>query len=261
MPPLQLAITYTSTSTATSAQALAIELNLPLLTPAQAASHAYHALLVQTPTFLGLLLTNDLTDHPFYIDFLSSQWLYRIKLASLRKEQLAKAIGIAPKMHPILIDATAGLGRDSFILATLGYEVTLIEQSPIVYALLRDGLNRAQLSTHLKPITERMHLIYGDAKKLLPTLNADVVYLDPMFPDKKKSAAVKKEMVLLQTLLDKEDDNSLLLETALISAKKRVVVKRPRLGEMLSTHQPNFSLIGKSSRFDVYLINTESTLP
>src|SRR5690606_5526316 len=107
-----------------------------------------------------------------------------------------------PHDHYKILDATAGWGRDSFILASLGFEVTMIERSPIVAVLLKDALKRAANNEACK----RMHLIQDDAVHYLQPLaeknRPDVIYLDPMFPARKKSALVKKEMALLQTLLD-----------------------------------------------------------
>jgi 16S rRNA (guanine1516-N2)-methyltransferase len=190
------------------------------------------------------------------IDFLSAKMLYRIKQASLSKELIARAMGFKPQQHPYLIDATAGFGQDSFILASLGFNLTLLERSPQVYALLEDALKRAQNDVRVTAIAKRLTLIHADALDWLKqnkTPLAQVIYLDPMFPEKKKSASSKKEMVFLQQLLGKDEDASHLLALALTCASARVVVKRPRLASYLGEHSPHFSLKGKSSRFDIYL--------
>ncbi len=181
-------------------------------------------------------------------------------LAGLRKESLAKAIGLSPRDDPVIVDATAGLGRDSFILATLGFRIILLERSAIVHALLRDALRRASLDAQqhslLVPVINRMNLIHADALTWLSAthLHPDVVYLDPMFPKRKKSASVKKEMVILQDLLGNDEDSATLFNLALACTKQRVVVKRPRLANVISTAcLPTYSIIGQSSRFDVYL--------
>ena len=137
------------------------------------------------------------------IDFLSKQMTYRRQHAGLRRELIARAIGTHPRDNPYIIDATAGLGRDSFILAALGFNVTMLERSPVIHQLLQDGLDKARHT--LPDIIGRMQLIHADAIDWLANLKddrrPDVVYLDPMFPDRKKSASVKKEMVLMQELL------------------------------------------------------------
>lgn len=216
--------------------------------------------LVQTPNGLALCLP-ETKSKPFMIDFTEGAWIYRLQQASLRKEAIARAMGSHPNKHPRIIDATAGLGRDSFLLAALGFHVTLLERSPIVHALLADALERARAHEKLAPIVNRMQLHCVDACDYLSRHQCDIVYLDPMFPSRDKSALVKKEMVILQTLLGKDPDTDALFATALTCATQRIVVKRPRLAAGLTGIEPSYSLTGKSSRFDVYLrsgrINTE----
>jgi 16S rRNA (guanine1516-N2)-methyltransferase len=199
---------------------------------------------------------------PFFIDFLSKSLLYRAKTASLRKELLARALGAAPKEQPFIVDATAGLGRDGFILAALQYEVTMLEREPMIFAQLQDAAARASQHPSTAPIVKRMHLIAADAVTWLPhhsenERRPDIIYLDPMFPLRKKSAHVKKSMRIIQALVEegqKNDDSEALLSMALSCAIKRVVVKRPRHAAPLAGKLPNFSLTGNHSRFDVYLI-------
>lgn len=204
--------------------------------------------LIYSPSFVGLQYA--IESPPFYIDFLSPQLSWRLQHAGLRKEKLARAIGKTPREQPLIIDATAGLGRDSFMLAGLGFSVTMLEQSPILHAMLADAIERAR--GQLPEIMARLTLIHADAIDWLPGKSADVIYLDPMFPARKKSASVKKDMVILQHLLPKSDNVDELLETALACARYRVVIKRPRLADPVSI-KPHYSLTGSSSRFDVYL--------
>lgn len=191
---------------------------------------------------------------PIKVDFSAKKITYRRKL-NQKTENLAKAIGI--KMKPYVLDATAGLGRDAFMLASLGCTVTMLEKSPIIAALLQDGLERAAHDLALAKIISRMQLIQVDNIKYMQKLKSypDVIYLDPMFPVRKKSALAKKEMRILTTLLENEPpiDEKQLFKTALKCAKKRVVVKRPRLAKPLANQKPDFSIIGKTCRFDVYI--------
>lgn len=191
------------------------------------------------------------------VDFLSPTLLYRLKRLSLRKELLARALGCSPAKQPAIIDATAGFGKDSFILAALGFNMTLIERSPIVHALLQDALQRAKQAPQIAPIIQRMHLILSDAKTFLyelpENLRPQVIYLDPMFPPRHKTALAKKEMAVLQDLLGEQEDAETLFKVAISCATQRVVVKRPRLADTISHDEPDFSLKGSSSRFDIYL--------
>jgi 16S rRNA (guanine1516-N2)-methyltransferase len=191
---------------------------------------------------------------PLYIDFNSGKSLYRRLHGGGKNQPIAKAIGIKSQFRPTVIDATAGLGQDSFVLASLGCEVNSIERSPVIGLLLQDALDRAAQDPQTQAITKNMHLHIGNAEQIIPQLaQADVIYLDPMFPDDKKSALAKKDMQILQAFLTKSDEDPL-LETALHYAKSRVVVKRPKNGPYLNNQSPSFQMIGSSNRFDIYLI-------
>jgi len=194
-------------------------------------------------------------------DFLSPRNRYRWQQATIRRELLAKAVGMTSSYRPIVIDATAGLGRDGFLLAILGCYVHLLERCSFLCDLLRDGLDRVARSD-MANVVSRIQLICDDSVTYLrqlvnqpSTLHPDVVYLDPMFPKRQKRALARKEMQVLQALLPVEDDDAnhnALLEVSRDIAVRRVVVKRPRFEQPLAGCQPSFSLLGRSNRFDVY---------
>lgn len=248
-------IAVTSTHPELQQKALQLAVSLQLEWVADIHNKNFSYLLVITPDYIGVQKTSDKQFKPFYIDFTSGKLLYRSQQAGLRKELIARAMGMKPGEHPRIIDATAGLGRDSFILATLGFKVIMLERSPVLFTLLRDAIERASKYTQTADIMQRLTLIHADALSWLPqiTPHPDIIYLDPMFPGREKSASVKKEMVILQDLLGKDTDCDTLLEVALTCAAKRVVVKRPRLAKSLLNSAPSFSMEGKSSRFDVYI--------
>jgi 16S rRNA (guanine1516-N2)-methyltransferase len=161
---------------------------------------------------------------------------------------LAKAVGVKKGVMPTVLDATAGLGRDAYTLAALGCEVTAAERSGVVAALLADAIDRSAGD----PAVQRIALHVGDAREIMETQQFEVVYLDPMFPERRKSAQVKKEMQYMQALLGKEDGAEL-FEPALQCATRRVVVKRPiHAPRIAETPAPTHVLKGKSVRFDVY---------
>jgi len=191
------------------------------------------------------------------VDFTSDALTFRRLHGGGKKESIARAIGLKGQDSLHVLDATAGLGRDAFVLASLGCAVDMIERSPVVAALLQDGLDRAAVDQQLSSwLPARMKLCHGVAKDLLINwqgIHPDVVYLDPMFPHRKKSAAVKKEMHLFQQLLGPDDDADQLLAPALNLAKKRVVVKRPAGAPFLANQKPHIEMVGKANRFDVYL--------
>lgn len=187
------------------------------------------------------------------VDFASGAAQYRRTKGG--GELIAKAVNHTA--HPTVWDATAGLGRDSFVLASLGLSVTAFEQHPAVACLLADGLERALQEPEIQDIARRMTFHYGNAVELMRELAAqsrpDIVYLDPMYPERQKSAAVKKEMAYFHSVVGAAQEEAELLAAARAVAKKRVVVKRPRLGEYLNGEKPAYQYTGKSTRFDVYL--------
>lgn len=193
------------------------------------------------------------------VDFANDTFLYRLRHGGGRKQPLARAIGLKPDYSPLVLDATAGLGRDGFLLAALGCRVTLCERSALIHALLRDGLARAACDPRLGAIAGRIRLYPGDALTLLPTLAQDrpeVIYLDPMFPHRTKSALVKKEMRLVRLVVGGDSDTNDLLREALAHAGKRVVCKRPIQAAPLAGPRPDFAITTPRHRFDIYLVDS-----
>ena len=196
--------------------------------------------------------------HAVAVDWANKSLLWRLQHGGGRSELIAKACGIKKDFLPTIVDATAGFGKDSLLLASLGCTVTLLERSPLVAAMLADGWQRAQYEPYLRSILPRMTIHHGDAKAHLLALpvdqRPDVVYLDPMFPDRGNSAKVKKDMQAFHVAVGADDDADALLAPALFAAKKRVVVKRPRHADHLAGQKPSLIYEGESSRFDVYLV-------
>lgn len=189
------------------------------------------------------------------VDFASPAWQYRAKQMSWRKESVARAVGLGLYKSLRVMDATAGLGQDSYVMALLGAEVICVERSPAVAALLLDGVRRAQQAD--LPGAQRMQVIQADALVFLQqaTLSCDVVYLDPMYPGRNEESALqKKSLRLLREMVGEDLDADGLLAPALALAKKRVVVKRAKGAVFLAGEKPSLQLKGSSSRFDIYLI-------
>jgi 16S rRNA (guanine1516-N2)-methyltransferase len=192
---------------------------------------------------------------PVRVDFVSGPVAHRRLFGGGGGQMIAKAVGIQAGVRPIVLDATAGLGRDAFVLAELGCTVTLIERQPVIAALLEDGLQRAQDDPEVAAIVGQMQLLCGNAIDLINNWSAEppqVIYLDPMFPHRDKSALVKKEMRLFRPLVGDDDDAPALLQAALALATHRVVVKRSRKAPAIAGEAPGYVLEGKSSRFDIY---------
>ncbi len=242
-----------------AATILSTAFQLPLL-DSPAAVTSSPLMLYLTSEHLELrALQNHLS--PIYADFIKGHLGYRRYHGGGRKQPLAKAVGLKHGATPTVIDATAGLGRDGFILATLGCQVTLLERSPIIAALLHDGLQRAYQEPDLGHwLPSRLHLVHQDASHYLSQLALSqwpaVIYLDPMYPPRQKSALVKKEMRIFRTIVGEDTDANDLLEIALTQARHRVVVKRPQGAPTLNERIPNFTVESENTRFDVYMINS-----
>ncbi|AIN59924.1 16S rRNA (guanine1516-N2)-methyltransferase [Pseudomonas sp. TE6288] len=192
---------------------------------------------------------------PVRVDFVEGQAAHRRLYGGGNGQMIAKAVGIAQGVRPRVLDATAGLGKDAFVLASLGCEMTLIERQPLIAALLEDGLARARGDAEIGPIVARMQLLTGNAIERMRAWEGEapqVIYLDPMFPHRDKSALVKKEMRVFRPLVGDDLDAPALLEAALALATHRVVVKRPRKAPIIEGGKPSHSLEGKSSRYDIY---------
>lgn len=191
------------------------------------------------------------------VDFVQGANAHRRQFGGGLGQDIARAIGVTA-YKPRVLDATAGLGRDAFVLATLGCHVTACERHPVVAALLADGLSRAALNEETRDIIQRIQLHHGSSHESLmnsanTTQQHDVVYLDPMFVhNEKDKAQVKKDMQAFRILVGQDQDADELLERALMHARCRVVVKRARKAAPLNNQQPSYSLTGKANRFDVY---------
>ena len=179
--------------------------------------------------------------------------LPRLKGGSLSQELLVRTARIKGALGPLTaVDATAGLGEDSLLLAAAGFQVTLFERNPVIYELLRDALGRAGKVPELAEIVGRMELRRGDSVQGMASLAAppDVILLDPMFPARQKSALVKKKLQIIQKLESPCKDEAALLLAAVAAGPKKLVIKRPPKGPYLAGIKPDYSTTGKAARFD-----------
>ena len=179
--------------------------------------------------------------------------LHRVTNGRLQHEMLAKAVK-TDQENLKAIDATAGMGEDSLLLAACGYQVTLYEQNPVIAILLKDALRRAKKNTVLKDIVSRMQLVEGDSiehlnKRLDPV---DVIYLDPMFPGRRKSGLINKKLQLIQKLEPPCSKETALFDAAMAAQPSKIIVKRPLKSPYLDERVPSYSLKGKAIRYDCY---------
>ena len=254
----KVAILCEATARMDHAKSLAERLNLPVV---PTYSEEFDYLLCITPHRLELRKSGNSMHGPVFADFVTGPSGYRIAHTARHRQPLARAVGLVKGAVTRVIDATAGMGRDGFVLAQFGCQVQMLERSAIVAALLNDGLERAKSEPNLAIlIHDRIRLKQVDAipylKHLSREARPDTIYLDPMYPQRTKSALVKKEMRVLRDINGEDGDAESLLNTALIHAKRRVVVKRPRLAQTLGDSAPSMIIPGKTTRYDIYLMNT-----
>lgn len=180
--------------------------------------------------------------------------LRRVSDGRLLHEMLARAAKSAGNGRTA-VDATAGMGEDSFLLAACGYDVVLCEQNPVIAALLKDSLRRGAKNPALKEIIARMTLFEGNSIDYLNRLldPVDLIYLDPMFPSRQKSGLINKKLQLIQKLEPPCTDETELFNAALANRPAKIVVKRPLKSPYLAGRTPNHSLTGESIRYDCYV--------
>lgn len=179
------------------------------------------------------------------------------------KDLLLRAVGGAPsseKTPSLIVDATAGLGADSFHLAARGLRVLMIERVPEIAALLSATLESAlagQYGQTASQSARNLELVEGDARQVLAQrwaggLKPNVVLLDPMYPERGKTALPPKGMAVFRHAVGADDDAEELLTVAVRCAADRVVVKRPVKAAALGPVRPSGSLTGRTVRFDLY---------
>ncbi|MDX1735071.1 MAG: class I SAM-dependent methyltransferase [Halioglobus sp.] len=254
-----LAVAPACTDDIPHAQRLARKLGLALLERGVDAANwrSHRALLTVSGAGLALQTTGKNAPGAVQVDFGSGAMRHRRRAGA--NELLGRAVGIGRKAGLRVLDGTAGLGTDSFVLADLGCEVSLFERHPIVYELLAAGLALAGNSddSWLRAAADRMRLYSGDVRQAPPEcLQVDVIYLDPMFPARAKSAAVGKEMAALQWLLQADEAGAGitdLLGWALEQDVARVVLKRPAKAPLPDEPRPSHCIRGKAVRYDVYV--------
>ncbi|MCR5715577.1 MAG: class I SAM-dependent methyltransferase [Lachnospiraceae bacterium] len=207
--------------------------------------------LEERPEGLTLIGEDGLT---LYGDY--TRMLPRLRQNNLTHEMLIKAAKIKNPDHALLaIDATAGLGEDSLLLAAAGFEVELYEYNPVIAALLKDTLERAAMVDALKEPVRRMHLNVGDSLSAMQQMadrgvHPDVILLDPMFPERQKSGLIKKKLQLIQRLeMPCIEEEALLLAACALKPHK-VIIKRPAKGPYLAGKKPSYSIDGKAVRYD-----------
>ncbi len=254
-------ISVVDSSLLEQAKGLALKLAIPFQHFESVQKRSDGFFLLMTLAGIELHYCADIRMKPLYLDFTQGAVGFRYRMGGGRKQALAKAVGLKKGKTPTVLDTTAGLAKDAFVLAGLGCSVCMLERSEILVTLVQDAMQRARAHPQIADIIQtRLTMLNVDAityLKNLPTSYAfQVIYMDPMYPapERKNNALVKKEMRLLRALVGGDTDVNDLFQLALQRAVQRVVVKRPKYADSLVGAEPSFYIESKNTRFDVYMV-------
>jgi len=191
-----------------------------------------------------LSMFNVCEKHHVFVDFTNKKLAFRSQ-AHLNAELVIKAVLGKKKQALAVLDCTAGFGKDSYLLSLTGSQITAYESNPVMMALLKDGLNRAEINS--------INLINKNALKHIKNTNCDVIYIDPMYPASKKSAKNNKEMTFLQSFIGHQAQMAEdLFVQARLSKATKIVIKRPLKASFIQAQKPTSQITGKAVRFDIY---------
>ncbi len=254
---ISVSSTINSATILQKAVELAAKLHLPFISSIEhRTSEIVLAYTLEGLQLLHMPLDSQKSTCLLFVDFVHGKNGFRLAKNCTIKQPIARAVGIKPGFRPTILDGTAGLGADAFVLASLGCEVTMCERSPIIGLLLEDGLYRAAMEAKTSGIVEeKINLVLEDTLQYLEKnpMTFHTIYLDPMYPHQNQSALNKQTLRIIRSLVGGDPDGAALLEIARKKATNRVVVKRPRRAPLLSDVQPSHVILMKNSRFDIYL--------
>lgn len=200
---------------------------------------------------LCLCRGGDAIQRGLYVDLNSAD--VRRRITAGRRSPLARALGLHKRTGIRVLDATCGLGRDSAVLAGLGCSITAIERHAALYAVLADGLRRAERAAPAgRSNWQTPH--HDDARAWLDRTDTadmfDAIYIDPMFDNNRRKASPRRALQWLGELVGPDDDAGSLLAAARGRALRRVVVKNHARAAPLAP--PDHRISGKAMRFDIY---------
>lgn len=184
---------------------------------------------------LELRLSSDIPGRGVSVDFSS------FRAVGLAHHPLVRAVG--RDTHAV-IDATAGLGHDAWLLAARGLRVLAIERCEAVRTILADGLRRASHHPSLADTASRITLVEGDSIAVLRDCTARAtaagdariaIFLDPMYPEFHRGSALPpRDIRLVRAAAGDDADAPQLFAAACavvdapgVQRPLRVVVRRP----------------------------------
>ena len=186
------------------------------------------------------------------LNFLKGSVDWRMKRVS-HEGNIKKALGKSDKQL-LIFDSTAGLLTDSLIFLSLGHKVVAVEQSKILYSLLKDAVSRAEKKI---PELKNLILINDNSINAYKSISKDfdAIYIDPMFPKSKKYSKKSGKIESIKKILELENlnqDSESLIEIFLNTNYKKIIYKRP-LKQRNFYSNINYQVFGKTTRFDIFL--------
>ena len=140
------------------------------------------------------------------------------------------------------------------IFLSLGHKVVAVEQSKIIYSLVKDAILRAK-----NKIPELKNLIFLNDNSLevykSMSKEFDVIYLDPMYPSLNKKNKKSGRLENIKKILEIEnftDCGENLVKDFFDLEYKKIILKRP-LKFRKNYSNINYQVLGKTTRFDIYL--------
>jgi len=187
--------------------------------------------------------------------------LEALALRGMSGQPLLRAMG---RTRGLVIDATAGLGGDAFLVAASGFDVIAIERNATLAQLLADAVARTRESASRahRAAAQRIEVVHADSIAALADTSPDLawvrqrpagVLMDPMYPvDPSATALPAKPIRTVRALVGDDADQRALFDAARTCMPGRIVVKRP-LSALPLVPGPDLHFAGKLARLDVYL--------
>lgn len=221
-------------------------INLNDLSPVLSKDPNYHLKIVEDK----LSLQHTIEKYVVSVDFHSKKLKYRSQ-SHINAELVNKAVLGKKKQPTTILDCTAGFGKDAYLMSLTGSLITACESNTLMYALLKDGLNR----TAINNIT----LHNKNALDEITKGQYRVIYADPMYPHSKKTAKNNKDMRFLQSFVGHQELMAeALFEKSMESTAQKLVIKRTVKADYVLGKKPTSQINGKAVRFDIYQLSGKS---
>lgn len=182
------------------------------------------------------------------------QWDVHVrKNYSLAREPLAKALGLKRSVPSLVVDLTAGTGKDAVLICSFGAKVVAFERNATVFTLLAYEYQKLLRQRPEHPLIERLSLNWGEFNAELAIDQVSAFYFDPMYEQlkKKRTAKPRKEMVAFENLIGADEDQMKFAQLMMQLSPRKLIIKRPLKAPVL-LEKRNVCFEGKTTRYDLY---------